>query len=183
MASSYTFFAHRLSHRDVDFEAGHSPGSSRIVLVGDDDVLETGRRRCTYSDRKHPWRRRCEVVSLPPIRPTTLPPNQFRQPPTSTFHTISTSLPSSAPVLQTPQNVTRGFWPSCSPSWGAGRTLPASRQDFETGNPQCRTTYSPQMKKLPLFPPKSRRSLGTPEGDKVQGCRFSSIPFPDGDTI
>ena len=185
MASSYTFFAHRLSHRDVDFEPGHGRGSSRMEVVAEDDdvLLETGRRRCAYSDRKHPWRRRCEVVSLPPIRPTTPPPNQFRKPSTPTFHALSTSLPSSAPLLQTPQNVTRGFWPPCNPPQGAGWILPASRRDFKTRKPQRRTAYSPQVSKPPLFPPQPKHSLGTPEGDEVQGCRFPSVLFPDGDTI
>ena len=185
MASSYTFFAHRLSHRHVDFEASHGPGSSRIeVVAGDGDVLsETGRRRCTYSDRKHRWRRQCEVVSSSPIRPTTPPPNQFRKLLTPTFRVLSTSLPSSAPLLQTPQNVTQGFWPSCSPPPDAGRTLPVSRQDFETENPQRRTTHSPQVKRLPPLPLKPRHSLGTPEGDKAQGCRFPSVPFHVGDAI
>jgi hypothetical protein len=167
MASNYAFFAHRLGYRDVDCEKGCGCGSSgREGVAKDDDVLsETERRWCTDSERKHTWRRRCDVVSFPRIRSTTPPPNQFREPQASTSHTLSSPPLLSVPLRRAHQKAGRASSTPCSPPQGAVCSLPVSREEPQSGHLHRGTSYTQEEAKLAIVRPVAQHSFGT-RGDR-----------------
>jgi hypothetical protein len=177
MASNHAFFAHWLGQRDVDCEKGYACGSSgRKRVAKDDDILsETGRRWCTDSGSKHTWRRRHDDVSSPRIRSTTLPPNPFREPPTTTSPIPSSSPSSFAPVFQARQKAGRASFTPCSPPRGAVCSLHIPRQELKAGHPHRGTSYSQEVAKLPLFNSVAQHNVVAREDRKTN---LGAFPCP-----